>query len=351
MKFNIALLVGFLGLAVCSKHCVAISGLSDEKKDRSVRFFRFDLLVASQEIVREGFDLGDVHAGEQIKIQIYFRNATKTLLVLNPVSNSNSDVKLELEKLQIPPGTGSLVEATLTIPKSPKHLNTTFQMEVKLTDECRFFGLFKANILGVVAFVQQEFRYEFTESDSVSEILTISVPLLLSDVNDAKKVLARCDDSISFITTSVRVIDGKPMLQGTFYPYALDRSRYRGQIQLESGGHLVSSKMNLTVVRKGDVEILPERIVLKRKHGSSALVGEAVLRCRSGFIGQIEVDGETDNEDRLDCRLERMNERIGRVYFTLEPSNPPSGQIEEVLLRVSDGQTVRNVFVPISVAN
>jgi hypothetical protein len=235
----------------------------------------------NQEFVLESFDLGEISVGEQKKIQIYFRNRTKGALLLKPISSS-SELNTSAESISIEAGNGRLVNITLSVPKNSRDLTTSYRWEAMLSDGCRFLGEFKAKLLGVVSFEKSELKFEYNEAHT--DRLVIPIPIVLSDVRDIGKLSLSVSDTLSFLSVSSSVIDGKPFLLASFFPNALDKQRYRGQVFLENKESTTRCEMNLTLTRKTSFSIFPARIVFIRKTGSTELIGEAVLRCEDSSL-------------------------------------------------------------------
>ncbi len=324
-----------------------------EENRKDLRFFRFDVLSVNQELLMEEFDLGEVYAGEIIKIQLYVFNRTKIAIQAQPDKNSGAQITMNSDKIKIEPRDGALVHVSLTVPKNPKYLSTSFRLEWMITGNCKFIGMFKSKILGVVSFEKDEFICEFEESDEGK--ITIPISVLLSNVEDVVKLRANCEDSLSFLSFSPGIRDGKSILFASFFPQALDRPQYRGKIFLENKDLSTRCTMNLTLSRKSNFAIFPERIVLKPKPGSSDVVGEAVLRCRNADakIDSLILECEPSKEDKMTCEVKKINDRIGRIYITLERNvrSVKSSGDDLVLISVDDGSRVQTMFVSIFIAN
>lgn len=337
-----------LGACMLGLMCGACFCASDRK---SVRFFRYDLLTIGPEMIVEGFDLGEVYAGDKIKIQLFVRNRTATRVTVRPARDFPTDIQLDRETVEIEPGDGVIVHASLTIPTSPKELNESYRLESKLTEDCRLVGVFKSKIRDVACFAVKELTYDFSDDDTRQGKIAISIPLLLSDI-DLKKLRVRCSESKSFLSLATKSDGGKPKLLATFDPREMPSARYDCEILLENSDPVRSSAMKLTIVHKSDLEILPERIVLKRKPDSELLFGESVLRSRVGDISSINMSCAASTGDKVKCRLVRITDHLGRIYLELDPKSRVSGASEfQLLFKASQGNQENEIRSSIFIAN
>lgn len=320
---------------------------------KTTRFFRYDL-IADQEISREGFNLGQVHAGDQIGIQIFFRNFTEKTVYLKPSSHVLPQIKLDSEQIVINPNDAQLVFVTLTVPKKPKSLEQAFQLECLLNKSASLFWSFDSKIVDVATFANTELRREFVAIDSQSTRISFSIPLLLSNKLDLKRLRSRCNEPITFLTTEFKELEGIPTIQVSFDSKDVTKSKLSGEIVLDCDHLGTSSTLNLTLIRKGELEIYPERIVLKRSSSSSTLVGEAILkRSRSNAdIASVQLKCESSAGEVIECRVEKMGDRIGRVYLSLNRTkDSPTVSNLDLLFDASDGTKDSSIFATAFIAN
>ena len=88
-----------------------------------------------------------------------------------------------------------------------------------------------------------------------------------------------------------------------------------GEILLECEPIGASSSLTLALVRSSELELYPDRIILKRADDSSTLVGEAILKCRNPNvdISSVQLKCEADNGETLESRIsECEHEMSGR---------------------------------------
>ena len=320
---------------------------------KTTRFFRYNL-IEDQEISREGFDLGEVRAGDQIGIQIFFQNYTEKPVVVRPSSRVLPQIKLDSEQVVIAPNDGQLVFVTITVPKTPKVLEQAFLLECFLNKSARLFCSFNSKIVGLATFAKTEIRHEFGESDSQPSRITFSVPLLLSNKLDLKRLRSRCIEPMTFLSTQFKELDGMPTMDVSFDPKDVPKIRLNGEIVLDCDPLGTSSSLNLTLIRKSELEIYPERIVLKRSTNSSKLIGEAILKCRhpNVDIASVQLKCETAGGEIIECRLEKMSDRIGRVYLSLNRTEgSPTVSKLDLLFDANDGAKDWNIFASAFIAN
>lgn len=182
-------------------------GISEDNRS-NVHFFRYDVVTIKQELIMELFDLGEVRAGEQIQIQLYVRNASRSKLTFSQAKEFPADIRLDPGSTTIESSDTALLRATLDVPMNPKDLNTSFRMEARLSETCRLMGMFKAKIVDVAAFATEQMTFEFTENDSSLARLEVPIPLLLSDAIELNRLLANCDEQSSFVSLSWKKREG-----------------------------------------------------------------------------------------------------------------------------------------------
>ncbi|MEQ1824941.1 MAG: hypothetical protein ABL921_03315 [Pirellula sp.] len=139
----------------------------------------------------------------------------------------------------------------------------------------------------------------------------------------------------------------------TFDPRQVN-DRHLTRIVLKRSGSSVTSTLDLTLRRIGDFELLPDQIVLKRDAASSTYVGEAILRSRVNNINVNDVDVHCDaiHGEKIDVRMERINDRCGRVYFSLSDKSLEKIPSQfSVVFQVSGGAANREIKIPIQLAN
>lgn len=321
---------------------------------KSTRFFRFDL-IGDQEISREAFDLGEVHIGEEIAIQIYFVNYTERNVNVRPSTVVVPQVRLASEEITIAPNDGKLVFVTLSVTKKPKTLEQAISLECLLNKSARVFFSFNSKIVEVASFVTDELRYEFLESDLHPSRSTFSIPLLLSNNIGVKQLRSKCSEPLAFLTTEFRESNGMPILQVSFDSRDVIEFRVNGEISM---GHVpphTNSTLRLTLARKSDVDIYPKRIVLKpSKTSLSTFEGEAILKCRDANLDIVGLswECETSGSEVIECRVEKMGVRVGRVYLSLKRTKEsPQESNLALLFEASDGEKTRSVFASAYIAN
>ena len=223
-----------LGVACLCELFVSAGRSQEERGD--VRFFKYNVLSVDQEMVLEAFDLGQVRAGEKLKIQLYIRNFTKSDLRIWQTRDAITQIQLEPGTVTVAPGEGALVQATLDVPTNPRVLDKAFDMEAQLSDSCRLRGSFTSKIVDVMAFVSDEMTFEFGELDAEGRTLTVTIPLLLSDLSDARRLLAKCDEQSSFVSLSLVNNENTLSLLATFDPRNIKGDSHVVQIDLKRSG-------------------------------------------------------------------------------------------------------------------
>ncbi len=324
-----------------------------QQSNKSTRFFRYELLSIDG-LSAESFDLGEVCAGDKLGVQIYLNNhLAKSVSVTTP-PNAFKQVQLVSEQTIIGPKDGQLILVTINVPKNPKSLEQSFTLECLLNQEARFMFVFRPKIVKVATFPMDDFQHEFTVTDFQASRISFSVPLLLSDIGDMKRLRATCNAPLTFLSTEFKENNGQPTMQVSFDSKDMQRSRMQGEILLECEPIGASSSLHLTLKRSNELEIFPDRIFLKRTTDSSIFVGEAILKSRNPIVdlSSVQLECEADNGELFECRLERMSDHIGRVYLSLKRNkdSPKNSDFELLFDFSGDGKDCK-LFASARIAN
>ena len=326
-------------------YCVGYS----QQTAKEAKFFRYDLL-ATADFLAERFDLGEVRAGDHVKVQLFLRNHTKDIVRVAPAPTS-SDARMDSNQVLIAPKDGQLIFATIKIPSNPKSLDQEIVLEFLLNKTDRFFCSFKPRIVDVATFQDTAFQHEFTDRTSR---VCFSVPLLLSDIGDIRRIKVICNEPLEFLTTKIKEQNGAPIIDISFDPSDVKRHRLSGVISLKREGVEESSSLKLTVVHSNVLELYPERIILKPNFDQSTYVGEAIVKCKNSSvdISSLTVRCEADNGEIFGCRLEKMSVSIGRIYVTLHRENNSAKNSDfDLLFDVAGFEKEWQVFAKARIAN